>query len=53
LKIGEKLKGRVREAPYHDIREFYDIVHKRPLPQFEKAYLKVKEEVSALWLNFS
>ena len=53
LKIREKLKGRVREAPYHDIREFYDIVHDKPLPQFEKAYLKVKEIISSLGLNFN
>ncbi len=52
LKIGEKLNGRVREAPYHDIREFYDMVHNKPLPRFEKAYLKVKDEISALGLNF-
>jgi len=52
LKIGEKLKGRVPEAPYHDIREFYDLVHHRPLPEFEKAYLKVKEEIASLGLSF-
>ena len=52
LKIGEKLKGRVPEAPYHDIREFYDLAHHRPLPHYEKVYFKVKEEISALGLNF-
>ena len=52
LKIGEKLKGRTPEAPYHDIREFYDLVHHRPLPAFEKAYLKVKEEIASLGLSF-
>ena len=52
LKIGEKLKGKAPEAPYHDIREFYDLVHHKPLPNFERAYLKVKEEISALGLNF-
>ncbi len=52
LKIGEKLKGKAPEAPYHDIREFYDLVHHRPLPNYEKIYLKVKEEISALGLNF-
>ncbi len=52
LKISEKLKGRMVEAPYYDIREFYDIVHHKPLPNYEKAYLKVKEEISALGLNF-
>lgn len=53
LKIGDMLKGRVSEAPYHDIREFYDMVHHKPLPAFEKAYLKVKEEVAKLGLDFS
>jgi len=52
LKIGEKLKGKIVEAPYHDIREFYDLAHHRPLPHYEKVYLKVKEEISALGLNF-
>ena len=52
LKIGEKLKGKAPEAPYNDIREFYDLVHHKPLPNFERAYLKVKEEISALGLNF-
>ena len=52
LKIGEKLKGRAVEAPYHDIREFYDLVHHRPLPEYEKVYLKVKEEIASLGLSF-
>ena len=52
LKIGEKLKGRAPEAPYHDIREFYDLVHHKPLPEFEKIYLKVKEEIASLGLSF-
>ena len=52
LKIGERLKGRLIEAPYYDIRAFYDMVHHKPLPNYEKAYLKVKEETSSLGLNF-
>ena len=52
LKIGEKLKGKPPEAPFEDIREFYDIVNNRPLPAFEKIYLEVKEEISSLGLNF-
>ena len=51
-KIEEKLKGRIPEAPYHDIREFYDLVYHRPLPAFEQAYLKVKEELTRLGLDF-
>ena len=53
LKINDKLKGKEPEAPYHDIREFYDMVYHKPLPAFEKAYLKVKEEVARLGLDFN
>ena len=52
LKMDDKMKGKVAEAPYNDIREFYDLVHHKPLPEFEKVYLKLKEELSALGLNF-
>jgi hypothetical protein len=52
-KIGELLKGRAREAPYHSINEFYDMVRNKPLPAFEKAYLDVKEQISRLGLTFS
>jgi len=52
LKVKEKLKGKGPEAPYYDIREFYDMVRHKPLPDYEKAYLKVKEEMSALGLSF-
>jgi len=52
LKIAEKLEGRIPEAPYQDIREFYDLVYHRPLPAFEQAYLKVKEELNRLGLDF-
>ena len=51
-KVAEKLKGRVPDAPYNDIREFYDLVRHKPLPAFEKAYLKVKDEMASLGLNF-
>jgi hypothetical protein len=52
LKISEKLKGREIETPYYDTREFYDMVHHKPLPNYERAYLNVKEEISALGLQF-
>ena len=51
-KIFGELKDKPVEAPYNDIREFYDLVHHKPLPDFEKAYLKVKEKVSSFGLNF-
>lgn len=52
LKIGEKLKGKSPENRYQDIREFYDLVHDKPMPEFEKLYFEVKEEVSRLGLHF-
>jgi methylamine---corrinoid protein Co-methyltransferase len=51
-KIFGELKDKPVVAPYDDIREFYDLVHHKPLPDFEKAYLKVKEKVSSFGLNF-
>lgn len=51
LKIAEKLKGQAAEAPYEDIRQFYDLVRHRPLPDYERAYLEVKDELAGLGLN--
>ena len=51
-KIFDDLRDKPVVAPYNDIREFYDLVHHKPLPDFEKAYLKVKEKVSGFGLNF-
>lgn len=51
-KISEKLKGRASEVTYNDIREFYDLVRHRPLPAFERAYLKIKDELVSLGLEF-
>lgn len=53
LKIAGELKGRTREAPYEDIRQFYDLVRHRPLPEFEKAYLKVKDALVSFGLSFA
>jgi len=52
LKMADELKGRPREARYEDIRQFYDLVHHKPLPEFEKAYLKVKDTLVSFGLNF-
>jgi hypothetical protein len=52
LKIAEKLNGRPVEAPYNDIREFYDVVYNKPLPVYENIYLKVKDDLASLGLNF-
>jgi len=52
LRVSEKLKGRPREAPYDDIRQFYDLVRHKPLPEFEKAYLTVKNDLASFGLDF-
>ena len=51
-KVNEKLEGRVAEETVH-ITQCYDLVHHRPLPQYEEAYLGVKEEVARLGLSFA
>ncbi len=52
LRIFDELKDKPVIAPYNDIREFYDLVHHKPLPDFEKAYMNVKEKVSSFGLSF-
>ncbi|MFC1931601.1 monomethylamine:corrinoid methyltransferase [Chloroflexota bacterium] len=52
LKIAGNLKGKHPEERYKNVREFYDLTRNRPLPEFEKIYLEVKEELSAMGLNF-
>ena len=52
MKVFGELRGKPVEAPYNDIREFYDLVRHKPLPAFEKAYLRVKEKVSSFGLSF-
>jgi methylamine--corrinoid protein Co-methyltransferase len=51
-KVAKLLKGRQTQAPYNDIREFYDLVRHKPLPAFEKAYLTVKDQLSKAGLEF-
>lgn len=53
LKVAELLRDRERTAPYDDIRQFYDLAHHKPLPDFERAYMKVKEILAPFGLNFS
>ena len=50
-RIGEKLEGRLREEPV-PVEQCYDLVHHRPLPDYERIYLKVKEELASLGLSF-
>jgi len=49
--LNQKLKGREPE-PGHTIQECYDLVRHRPLPEYEKIYLQLKEELSTLGLDF-
>ena len=50
-KLNERLEGRVAEETVH-ITQCYDLVNHKPLPDYEKTYLKVKEEVARLGLDF-
>jgi methylamine--corrinoid protein Co-methyltransferase len=50
--LDEKLRGREPE-PGYPIQECYDLVHHRPQPEYEKVYLRLKEELSGLGLQFA
>jgi len=49
--LEKKLEGRKPE-PGHTIQECYDLVHHRPMPEYERLYLRLKEELSGLGLDF-
>ena len=51
-KIAPELEGRAPEAPPGPAWEYYDFVHHRPRPQYEAIYLKVKEGLARLGLDF-
>lgn len=51
-RLAEEIGGRAPEEGY-PIQECYDLVNHRPLPQYERVYLAVKERLSALGLEFS
>jgi len=50
-KVNEIVAGKEPEDTFH-ISQCYDLVRHRPLPQYEKTYLKVKEQVARLGLDF-
>jgi methylamine--corrinoid protein Co-methyltransferase len=50
-KLNARLEGMVAEPTLH-INECYDLVNHRPLPDYERKYLQVKEELARLGLNF-
>ena len=50
-RVAAKVEGRQPEDPVH-ITECYDLVHHRPLPEYERIYLEVKEELASMGLAF-
>mgnify|MGYP005854013219 FL=1 len=51
-KLAEELKSRQPE-PGYTIQECYDLVEHKPKPDFQRAYMKVKDDLSRLGLDFS
>lgn len=51
-KIAEKLKGREPE-PGYTIQECYDLVHHRPTKEYHDIYLRTKEFLAGLGLEFT
>jgi methylamine--corrinoid protein Co-methyltransferase len=49
--LNDKLRGRKPE-PGHAIQECYDLVHRRPLPEYDRLYRGLKDELGRLGLNF-
>ena len=49
-KIAERLENE-KPAEGYDIDACYDLIHHRPLPNYQKAYLSVKEELSGMGLT--
>ena len=50
-KLNERMEGMFAEPTVH-ITDCYDLVNHKPLPEYEKAYLRVKDEVSRMGLDF-
>jgi hypothetical protein len=49
--LASKLHGREVE-PAQSITECYDLVHHRPLPDYEQIYLRVKADLTAMGVDF-
>jgi methylamine--corrinoid protein Co-methyltransferase len=49
--LADKLHGREVE-PAQSITECYDLVHHRPLPDYEQIYLRVKADLTAMGVDF-
>lgn len=50
-KVRAKFEGKAPEDPVH-ISQCYDLVHHKPLPNYERIYNKVKEELAGMGLPF-
>ena len=50
-RVAAKVEGKAPEEPMH-IDECYDLVHHRPLPDYERIYLQVKDELASMGLAF-
>jgi len=49
-KLAERLESE-KPAPGYDITECYDLIHHRPAPHYEKAYLNVKKQLTKMGLK--
>jgi len=50
VKIANRLEGE-KPAKGYDITECYDLIHHRPLPDYEKAYISVKKQLTEIGLK--
>ncbi|MBA7480446.1 hypothetical protein ES707_15903 [subsurface metagenome] len=49
-KLVKRLEGE-KPAPGYDITECYDLIHHKPMPDYEKAYLSVKSQLTEMGLK--
>ena len=48
-KLAKRLENE-KPAPGYDIAECYDLIHHKPMPNYEKAYLSVKSQLTEMGL---
>ena len=49
-KLAKRLESE-KPAPGYDITECYDLIHHKPMPDYEKAYLNVKKQLTKMGLK--
>jgi len=49
-KLAKRLENE-KPAPGYDITECYDLIHHKPMPDYEKAYLSVKSQLTEMGLK--